>query len=161
MDDVIELAFIIKGYPGTGRRVEEECDLRRTAAPDLLQGAFMGDAVFKLNEVNFDTRFGWVTLLYWCLGLAEATRRLKEDKMYVLRFGESDDCISFRLHGQSALVASSYRPGIAVVEYNALKKAVQSFIAEQFRWIRSSYPSAFMNPAMNEVISRSGVSFPA
>ena len=161
MADAIELGFVIKGYPGTGRKVEEESDLSQVTAPDLLQGAFMGDAIFKLNEIDFGTRFGWVTLIYWCLGLANVARRLKEDRARILRFGESDDFISFRLHGASVLAASSYQPGIAIVEYDALKNAVQSFVDEQLRWISSNHPSAFMNPAMGDALSRVGVSFPA
>jgi hypothetical protein len=161
MADAIKIGFVIKGYPSTGRKVEEESDLSQVSAPDLLQGAFMGDAIFELNEVDFGTRFGWVTLIYWCLGLANATRRLKENMAPILRFGESDDFISFRLHGASVLVASSYRPGIAIVEYDAFKNAVQCFVDEQLLWISSNYPSAFMNPAMGGALSRVGVSFPA
>jgi hypothetical protein len=157
MKGSIELGFTIKGYPGTGRKVEEDSDLTQVSGPDLLQGAFMGDAIFELNEIDFSTRFGWVTLIYWCLSLANVTRKLKEDKIGILRFGESDDFISFRLHGASVLAASSYRPGIAIVQYDAFTDAVQSFVTEQLRWVKSNYPSAFENPAMREALNRVGL----
>jgi hypothetical protein len=158
MTDSIELGFLIKGYPGTGRKVEDDSDLGQVSAPDLIQGAFMGDAVFKLNEVDFSTRFGWVTLIDWCLRLAVAARGLEEDGAHVMRFSESDDFISIRLHGSSALVASSYRPGIAIVEYGAFTSAVYNFVRERLQWLSSNHPSAFVNPAMREALDRTGVS---
>jgi hypothetical protein len=158
MADSIELGFLIKGYPGTGRRGEEDSDLGQVSAPDLIQGAFMGDAVFKLNEVDFSTRFGWVTLIDWCLRLAVAARTLEPGGVHVMRFSESDDFISIRLYGRSVLAASSYRPGIAIVEYGAFISAVHSFVRERLQWLSSNYPSAFTNPAMQEALDRTGVS---
>ncbi len=52
MKDLIELGFTIKGYPETGRKVEEDSNLTQVSGPDLLQGAFMGDAIFELNEID-------------------------------------------------------------------------------------------------------------
>jgi hypothetical protein len=158
MTDSIVLRFTVKGYPGTGRKIEEDSDLAQVSAPDLIQGAFMGDATIELNDVDFTTRFGWVTLIYWCLSLEDMIRKLKADESYVLRFAESDDFMSYRLHGVAVLVASSYRPGIAVVQYDALAEAVHGLVEEKLRWVGSSYPSAFMNPAMGAALNRVGIS---
>ncbi len=160
MSDSIKLGFAIKGYPNTGRKVEEESDLSRVYAADLLQSAFMGDAILRLNELDFSTRFGWVTLMHWFIGLTYSVRRLANDETSVLRFSESDDFVSFRLLGRSALVASSYRPGIAIVDYGQLKEAVQNFTDERLQWILSNYPAAFTNPAMGEALARVGLAFP-
>jgi hypothetical protein len=160
MTDSVELGFVIKGYPNTGRKVEEESDLSQVYAADLLQSAFMGDAILRLNELDFSTRFGWVTLMHWFLGLTYSVRKIAEDETSMLRFSESDDFVSFRLYGRSALVASSYRPGIAVVDYGLLRKAVQNFTDEKLQWIRSIYPAAFMNPALSEALARVDLTFP-
>jgi hypothetical protein len=160
MADSFELGFTIKGYPGTERRVEQDSDLSRVWSMDLIQGAFMGDATFKINATDFSTQFGWVTLIDWCLRITSVLRTLEREEGYSMRFSESDDFISFRILGSSVLVACSYRPGIAVAQYDAFVVAVQEFVVARLKWIYINYPGAFANPAMGEALGRVGISFP-
>lgn len=156
----VELGFSIKGYPGTERRVEDDSDLAHATSPDLLQGAFIGDAILRLDDVDFSTRFGWVTLLYWCLGLADTARNLEVEKSCILRVAESDDFISFRVYGDAILAASSYRPGIAIVQHEAFMNSVEAFVVDRLGWVKENSPSAFTNPAIGEALHGVGISLP-
>jgi hypothetical protein len=160
MMGAVELGFSIEGYPGTGRRVEDDSDLAHVTSPDLLQGAFMGDAVFRLGDVDFSTRFGWITLLYWCFGLANTVRKLEVDGDCILQFSESDDFISFRVYDKAIMAASSYRPRIAIVQHEVFANSVREFVVDRLGWVKENYPSAFTNPAMGEALYRVGISLP-
>jgi hypothetical protein len=154
MMPIVHLAFAIKGYPGTGRRVEADSDLATVSRPDLIQGAFMGDAVVELAGTDLSTRFGWVTLLDWCLCLSATVRALADSKISHFSFSESDDFMSFRRDGERLYAACSYRHGIAVVTFVEFADAVAAFAAEKIRWVSVNYPSALANPAMDDVLDR-------
>lgn len=160
MADSFDLGFTIKGYPGTGRRTEEHLDLSRAWSMDLIQGAFMGDAIFKINGTDFSTRFEWVTLIDWCLRVTDVVIKLDREEECFMRFSESDDFISFRILGSLVLAACSYRPGIAVAQYDAFAVAVREFVLGRLEWIYENYPDVFANPAMGEALGRAGISFP-
>jgi len=153
MPSAIHLGFIVKGYPGSGRRIESESDLSLVSGPDLIQGAFMGDAVIKLGNDDFSTRFGWVTLLDWCLRISSAARTMASTTSSHFRFSESDDFLSLRRDSDKLFVACSYSPGVAVASYIEFAKAVRDFVDEQLSWISTNYPSAMMNPEMRVVLA--------
>ena len=53
MDELlIEFGFTVKGYPGSGRRVEQEADLSLVSRLDIVHSAFMGDALLVVDEVD-------------------------------------------------------------------------------------------------------------
>jgi hypothetical protein len=60
---MIEFGLDINGYPGSHCRAEADSDLSQVSRPDLIQGAFMGDAFVVFGGVDFSTHFGWVTLI--------------------------------------------------------------------------------------------------
>jgi len=60
---MIEIDFVVKGYPGSGRRVEDDRDLAIVNRPELVQGAFMGDMLLKIDSADFSTKFGWLTMI--------------------------------------------------------------------------------------------------
>ncbi|WP_067830943.1 hypothetical protein [Actinomadura kijaniata] len=154
---MIELDFEIKGYPGTGRRVELDSDLATVYQPDLVNGAFMGDAVVRLGDVDLGTDFHWLTMLDWCARLTGAVRTLDREPTHTIDFFESDDFLSLRRHGDDLLAACSYRPGIAVVPYRDFAQAVRRFTAERMRWLSENFPTALDNPAMPQLKRALGV----
>jgi len=160
MDDATRLGFEIKGYPGTARRIEMEADLSQVYRPDLVQGAFMGDAIMQIGDVNFSTKFGWVTLIDWCLRLSVSTANLEVVEARHFQFAESDDFMSFRRHDEEVFVASSYVPGIACARYATFTAAVRDFVDGRLRWLTQEFPAAMRNPAMGDVFARLGRAFP-
>lgn len=159
---VIELGFEIKGYPGSHRRVELEGNLSQVDRPDLVQGAFMGDAVVRFDAVDFSTHFGWVTLLDWCLRLAVAIRNLAATGSARFTFSESDDFMSFRRVGDELQVTCSYVAEVGVIGHEEeLTVAVSDFIDSHLEWISREFPEAMNNPVMVDVYSRLGRPLPA
>lgn len=149
-----ELGFVVKGYPGTGRRTEAEVNLAACDRLDLIQGAFMGDMVMKTLDVDFSSRFGWVTLIGWLLSLSEVLRQLRLTGSHTLRFAESDDFMSFRQQDKVVYIACSYLPGIGCVSASKLNAAVRTFIEDQLSWISLNYPATLRNPAMAGIVDR-------
>jgi hypothetical protein len=159
---VIELGFEIKGYPRSGRRVELEDNLSRVSRPDLIQGAFMGDAIVKFDAVDFSTHFGWVTLLDWCLRLTVAIRELADTGSARFSFSESDDFMSFRRADEGLHVTCSYVPEVGVIDHQEeLAIAVRGFVDSKLAWISQEFPEAMNNPVMVDVYSRIGRPFPS
>jgi hypothetical protein len=152
MMNQLELGFAIKGYPGTGRKTEAEVDLTSCDRFDLIQGAFMGDMAFKTADMDFSSRFGWVTLIGWMLSLSETLRQLAVSRSHTLRFAESDDFMSFRQHDDVVYVACSYLHGIGYVSATRLSVVIRAFIEDQLAWISLNYPAALRNPAMDGVV---------
>jgi hypothetical protein len=101
------------GYPGNGRRVELEEDLSRADRPELVHAAFMGDAVLILGESDISPRFGWITLLDWCLRLAALREKLAAGQEHTVRFAESEDYIRFQRHADQVIASCSYTPVVA------------------------------------------------
>jgi hypothetical protein len=157
---VIELGFVIKGYPGSGRRIEDDSDLAHVSRPDLIQGAFMGDAIFRLPGSDFSTHFGWVTLLDWCLRLTVATRDLESSGSGRFEFAESDDFVEFESGAAGVAVACSYKSETAVAQFSDLKSAVDEFVDDRLRWVAQEFPGAMRNASMPDVFFRLGRSLP-
>jgi hypothetical protein len=103
----IEFGFTIKGYPGDGRRTEDEVDLQSCDNHDLGGSAFMGDPAMTIDGQDFGTRWGWVTLLYWLLMLGNAVHALEAADSHVTNFQESDDCLSFRRGKRFTFIAAA------------------------------------------------------
>jgi hypothetical protein len=154
MSGRIGLGFVVRGYPGSGRRVEAESDLSGVDGPDLLQGAFMGDAVLELGDVDLSTRFGWVTLIDWCVRLATVLGELRRHGQGVIGFSESDDFLSCRRHADMVFLAGSYRSGIAAVRHADFDAAVREFIDDRMGWVAREFPGAMRNSAMADVLAR-------
>jgi hypothetical protein len=159
MSEAIDLGFVVKGYPGSERRVEDDTDLERAYAPDLLQGAFMGDAILRIDDVDLSTRFGWVSLIDWCVRLSVALTDLRRDGKATIGFAESDDAISLRRHLDVVLLAASYQPGIALAPCRDFEAAVHEFIDARLNWIAREHPEAMRNPAMAGIVERIGWPF--
>lgn len=157
---MIELGFDIKGYPGSGRKIEAEPDLDLVSSPDLVQGAFMGDAVFKVGAVDFSTKFGWVTLLDWCLRLTVSLDDLATKDSRQFEFSESDDFVAFERRQGDLLISCSYDLAVATVGYGELKSAVRDFVDDRLKWIEREFPAAMRNQAMPDVFSRLRRPFP-
>ncbi|WP_129843617.1 hypothetical protein [Streptomyces sp. RFCAC02] len=157
---MIDLDFTITGYPGSGRRIEEVEDLSQVSRPDLIQGAFMGDAIFKIDSVDLGTNFGWVTLLDWCIRLSVSLEDLAVKKSRSFTFSESDDFVSFERHGEEVLITNSYSSASAITNYDDLCSAVRAFVDERLKWIEREFPAAMRNREMPEVFSRLNRPFP-
>jgi hypothetical protein len=151
---MITFAFEIKGYPGTGRRVEADSDLAAVSGPDLVQGAFMGDAAVNLDGTDFSTSFGWVTLLYWCQCLSVTIRDLENATDSSFQFSESSDFMSFHRDAEILYVSCTYRPGVAAVSFAEFSDSVRSFIRSSLEFLAKNHPRAFANPAMADVLYR-------
>src|SRR5262245_10648319 len=132
---MVEIDFLVKGYPGSGRRVEADRDLATVSRPDLIQGAFMGDAVFKFDGVDFSTRFGWVTMIDWCLRLSISVADLANAESRRFQFSESDDFVSFRRDGEDVIVTCSYADDAATIRYEDLSSAVREFVDSRLEWL--------------------------
>jgi hypothetical protein len=157
---VIELGFTVNGYPGTGRKVEKDRNLAQVSRPDLIQGAFMGDAIFKLEGADFSTHFGWVTLLDWCLRLTAAFKDLELRDSTRFEFAESDDYVEFVRNATDLQVTCSYQSGVATVRFEDLKSAVHKFVDDRLGWVARKFPSAMRNPSMPDIYFRLDRSFP-
>jgi hypothetical protein len=152
----LKLGFDIKGYPGTGRRVEFEESLANVYDMTILQGAFTGDAIFEIEGIDFSTHSGTETLFSWCGGLAGAMRRLDLSGSSFMKFTQSDDFVSFRLHGDAVYAACSYVPGIASVKDGTFRKVVRAFLDDQLSWISVNFPEALQHPALIPMLRRTG-----
>jgi hypothetical protein len=158
---LIELGFEVKGYPGSRRRVEADRDLSQVSRPDLIQGAFMGDAIVRFGDVDFSTHFGWVTLIDWCLRLTVSVQSLASVDSTRFSFSESDDFMSFERIRDGLRIECSYSSEVAVIRREEdLAYAVRDFVDSRMGWIAREFPAAMLNPAMSDVLSRLQLSFP-
>jgi hypothetical protein len=121
----------------------------------------MGDAIVELGEDDFSTRFGWVTLLDWCLCISSTVRTLAGAPSTHFTFSESYDFMSFRRDDERLYVACSYRAGIAVVPYAEFVGAVRGLIGAQLRWISENYPGAMRNPEMRDLLASAKFDLPS
>ena len=124
---MIEIDFVVKGYPGSGRRVEDDRDLAIVNRPELVQGAFMGDMLLKIDSADFSTKFGWLTMIDLCLRLSVSVSDLANMTFRRFQLPESDDYVSFQRDGQNVVVSCSYAEGTAAVLYDDLRAAVREF----------------------------------
>jgi hypothetical protein len=154
MTEMLELGFVVKGYPGSGRRVEDESNLAEVSRVDLVAGAFMGDAVMMIGGHNFSTRFGWVTMIDWLIRMSDTLRALSISEAKNFGFTESEDFVSFRRVKDQLFVACSYEPGIAVIQYEEFVTSARGFIKGSLEWISTSFPDSLINPAMSDVRAR-------
>jgi hypothetical protein len=154
MTEVLELGFVVKGYPGSGRRVEDDSDLAEVSRADLISGAFMGDAVVRIGEHDFSTRFGWITMLDWTLRLSGAIKALETAEAKNFGFAESDDFVSFRRSKELLFVACSYQPRIAMTQDGKFAISARRFITESLEWISTNFPSSMRDSAMSDVLAR-------
>lgn len=152
----IQLDFLVKGYPGTGRRVESEPGLASVSSVDLTNGAFMGDAVVVVGRADLSTRFGWVTLIDWMIRLSVGVRQIQHNPVEDVGFMESDDRLWLERIGDDVRLSCTYSPAVAVVSHAELSRAVNGFVDAKLRWIFADFHEAFQNPAMERVLELLG-----
>src|SRR5437764_7513681 len=124
---MIEIDFVVKGYPGSGRRVEDDRDLAIVNRPELVQGAFMGDMLLKIDSADFSTKFGWLTMIDLCLRLSVSVSDLANMTFRRFQLPESDDYVSFQRDGQNVVVSCSYAEGTPAALYDDLRYGVREF----------------------------------
>ncbi|MEU9800857.1 hypothetical protein [Streptomyces sp. NPDC051000] len=150
----VQLGFEILGYPGTGRRVEDEGDLAKTSGVELFHGAFMGDGILVLHGTDLSPRFGWVTLIDWCIKIAAVRSALAVESRYVVNFSESEDWLQFERQAGEIHVSCSYNAELAHATHEDFDAEIERFLLGQLKWIEREYPQVMKNPAMADIRAR-------
>ncbi|WP_188827870.1 hypothetical protein [Nocardia camponoti] len=120
----------------------------------------MGDVVLVIEGRDFSTRFGWMTLIHWCVGLCHAVQRLEHQDQHELLSPESDDVLRFIRVRDRLTVSASYVGQVAVTGFPEFSAAVNRFVAVKFGWIEQNYSRALLNPGMRGVYRRIGRTLP-
>jgi hypothetical protein len=145
----LTVGFVVTNHPHLGYRMEERVDLESVYATDILQGAFMGDAILRLPGADFSTtprNSGWRGLVEWCLALDATIRGIgqgtAEQEMSV---SDPVESIQIRRDGQDLVLSRGDVVGrVAIADFT---EHIEAFIRESVTWINDRYPAAKRNPA--------------
>lgn len=147
----IEIGFVIRGHPHFGYRKEDRIDLEHAHSTDILQGAFMGDAILRLPGADFSTPpsdRGWRGLVEWCLRLDAVVRRIAEGASeFEMSVPDITEAIQVRRDGDDLLFSFSQVETVGRAGVATFVERVGEFIRESVTWIGDQYPAAKRNPA--------------
>ncbi|MEU4362162.1 hypothetical protein [Promicromonospora sp. NPDC023987] len=147
----IEIGFVIRDHPHFGYRKEDRIDLEHAHSTDILQGAFMGDAILRLPGEDFSTSpsdLGWRGLVEWCLRLDAVVRRVAEGASeFELSVPDISETIQIRRDGDDLLFSFAYVETVGRIGTVTFIEHVEAFIRESTTWIGDRYPAAKRNPA--------------
>jgi hypothetical protein len=143
------VGFVITNHPHLGYRKEDRIDLESAYATDILQGAFMGDAILRLPGADFSTapaNSGWRGLVEWCLELDGAIQDFGAGaEQHEMSISDPVESIRIRRDGHDLVLSRGDVVGrVAVAEF---VENVEVFIRESVMWINDRYPAAKHNPA--------------
>lgn len=145
----IELEFRIKNHPFLGYKKEDRIDLEQAWSSDILQGAFMGDVVFRLPDGDFSTSerdSGWRGLVEWCLCLDAAVRSISAGEVeHRISEPDSNEYIQIRRDGKELIVSWTRSDAVARIGVENFLQAATDFIRRSVAWIGAEYPAAKRN----------------
>ena len=102
---------------------EPKRDFRAANEDELRYGAFLGDILFTIDDADFSSRWGWIPILDFALGINWVLSRLPTAGYEVFEFTESGAELRFELTDNEVEVRSNYVPAIARVPLDDLRAA--------------------------------------
>jgi len=102
-------------------------DLAAADATALRYRLFPGDIVLRGEGADFSTRWGWVQVLDFALGLQAVVQELERDGEARFEFTESNAALLFRLENGEVAISSTYAPGRLRVPFPEFCEDVRRF----------------------------------
>ncbi len=145
----IEVGFRITNHPFLGYKKEDRIDLEQAWSSDILQGAFMGDVIFRLPGGDFSTierDSGWRGLVEWCLTLDAAVRSITAGEVeHRISEPDSNEYIRIRRDRTDLVFSWTQSSDVARIGVGAFLQAATDFIRRSVAWIGDEYPAAKRN----------------
>lgn len=111
---------------------------------------FLGDIVFKIDDCDFSTRWGWVPVLDFALGFNRLLTSLTSDGSATFEFTESEATLTLRRSLDVVALTSSYSSGVARVDVKVLRVVVYDFVSRIRDRLLVEHPSLARNEDLNE-----------
>jgi hypothetical protein len=145
----IEIGFRITNHPRLGCKKEDRIDVEQAWSSDILQGAFMGEVIFRLPGGDFSTSerdSGWRGLVEWCLRLDAAVRSISAGEAeHRISEPDSNEYIQIRRDGTDLVFSWTRSKAVARIGAEAFLQAAEDFIRRSVAWIGDEYPAAKRN----------------
>ncbi len=116
-------------------------DLRAVSAEALHYDLFLGDVFFRSDRADFSAPWDWVPVLDFAMGLLRIVRALRSSASERFEFTESEATLGFERRGDRVQISSSYSPASAIVLYEDLRTAVESFAQKVVKELAAEFPS--------------------
>ncbi len=147
---MIGLAYSLLTEPDAGT------DLRSASAEDLHYRLFTGDVVFRANDADFGTDWGWVPVLDFAVCLRSVAGSLVQEQVDEDRFEftECDEAILFRRLGDRTQIGATFSDANAVVESSELLAASSVFLEQVFTELGARYPDLQGNSYFQGLLGR-------
>jgi hypothetical protein len=132
-----------------------EINLAEADEVTLRYGVFLGDLVFKVDDADFSTHWGWVPILDFAiclLGVLEDLSTGKEQSS--IEFTESEAELVFKRVPGLILITSNYTSHQASAGYKELEDASVAFSIMVFSDFQRSNPETSQNAAIKRLQER-------
>lgn len=125
----------------------DQFDFRKLTLTDLDYYLFGGNIFFRIDGVSFDTPWGWIPVLNYCVRMCLVLLELQEQGESVLEFTENDAEISFTREADGVCVSADFLNAAASTCLSELRVAVKHFAGKLLRDLLHRWPSlAAMEP---------------
>lgn len=124
-------------------------DLRAVDEMKLRYDCFLGNIVFKVDEVDFSTRWGWVPVFDFALSLRAIAGALVAQAQQTFEFTESEATLDFVREDARVRIEASYVPAVAHVAHVELSLQAEHFLSRMVRELMRGRPEL----ADNEFVS--------
>lgn len=127
-------------------------DLATADETVLRYQALTGDQIFLVGETDFSAPWGWVPLLDFAASLVAIARRLTSERngLSSYDFTESEAQIQFASRDGIITISSNYSEGTAVVSFDELQYATNSYASCLLRDALKLYPSLEKNESLKD-----------
>lgn len=134
-----EINFKITDHPHLRLRKEDHVNLEFACRTDILQGAFMGDAILRVPGADFSTpaaNHGWRGLVEWCLGLDAAITAINGGAVeHRISEPDGEDFVMIRRDGPELVFSGSRSSGVGRVSEELFLQEARNFIRRTVLWI--------------------------
>lgn len=128
-----------------------EANLIEADLTELVAWNVYGDTIFRIDEMAFDARWGWVPLLDFAMQLYDIAYSLHTLTEQKLGFLESCEYILFKYNGNTISITASYATNRAETDIFELKRASQTFLNRLLLDLSSEWPDLLKNKVYQQI----------
>jgi hypothetical protein len=113
----------------------------------------LGDLILEIGSKNFGTNWGWVPLIDLAAAFRQIARKLQHPgRTETFEFTESESWLRFSRHGDRVIVAASYSPDEAQVEYSRFVQAIENLSKRLRTELLQRNSALSKNPAFQRLL---------
>jgi len=129
-----------------------QVDLASASEMDLRYRSLLGDVELRIGDSDFSTKWGWIPLLDFALGLTDLLMRLPDSRFESFEFTESGAELRFEMRDREVEIRSNFTAAIGHAPLDVLRRAALGLAEQVLSAARTEAPGIDANPDFERLV---------